>query len=81
LRCADGLWERHPTIEEIAIVSAHDPGAVIYPSVDIYGQVDCRITFVLPDGASTHILATTCAPWSMPLPTSWSRSRPTTMCQ
>jgi pimeloyl-ACP methyl ester carboxylesterase len=50
LRRADRLWERRPTIEEIATVSAPDPHAVIYPSVDVYAHVGCPITFVLPDG-------------------------------
>lgn len=49
LRRADGLWERRPTLEEIATVSAPDPRAVIYPSVDVYAHVRCPITFVLPD--------------------------------
>ncbi|SEG84447.1 Pimeloyl-ACP methyl ester carboxylesterase [Thermomonospora echinospora] len=49
LRRADGLWERRPTIEEIATVSAPDPHAVIYPSVDVYAHVRCPITFLLPD--------------------------------
>lgn len=49
VRCADGLWERRPTIGEIATVSAPDPHAVIYPSVDVYAHVGCPITFVLPD--------------------------------
>jgi pimeloyl-ACP methyl ester carboxylesterase len=49
LRCADQLWERRPAIEEIATISAPDPHAVIYPSVDVYSHVGCPITFVLPD--------------------------------
>lgn len=49
LRRADGLWERRPTVEEIATVSAPDPHAVIYPSVDVYARVGCPITFVLLD--------------------------------
>ncbi|WP_106401477.1 alpha/beta fold hydrolase [Actinocorallia populi] len=49
LRRADGLGERRPTIEEIATVSAPDPHAAIYPSVDVYAHVECPITYVLPD--------------------------------
>lgn len=48
LRLADDLWERRPAIEEVATISAPDPGAVIYPSVDVYAHVGCPITFVLP---------------------------------
>ncbi|MEV5824656.1 alpha/beta hydrolase [Spirillospora sp. NPDC052242] len=48
LRGADGLWERRPTVEEIAVVSASDPRAVVHPSVDVYARVGCPITFVLP---------------------------------
>lgn len=49
LRRADTLYERRPSTEEIATVSAPDPDAAIYPSVDVYAQVRCPITFVLPD--------------------------------
>ncbi len=76
LRRADGLWERRPTVEEIATVSAPDPHAVIYPSVDVYARVGC------PTAASTPSAATRCGPWSTPLPTAgWSRSRATTTCR
>ena len=50
LHRADNRWERRPTIEEIAAVSAADPHAMIYPSVDVYAHVGLPITFVLPDG-------------------------------
>jgi pimeloyl-ACP methyl ester carboxylesterase len=49
LRRADGWWERRPAIEEISAVSAADPCAVIYPSVDVYSRLGCPVTFVLPD--------------------------------
>ncbi|RKT86466.1 Pimeloyl-ACP methyl ester carboxylesterase [Saccharopolyspora antimicrobica] len=49
LPLADGLCERRPTTEEIATVSAPDPGAEHYPSVDVYDRIACPITFVLPD--------------------------------
>lgn len=45
----DGLWQRRPTVEEIATVSAPDPAAAVYPSVEVYARVGCAITFVLPD--------------------------------
>jgi len=36
-------------VEEIVTVSAPDPRAVTYPSVDVYARVRCPVTFVLPD--------------------------------
>jgi hypothetical protein len=49
LRCSDTLYERRPSLEEITVVSAPDPHAPIYPSVDVYMHIRCPITFVLPD--------------------------------
>ncbi|MGU3584001.1 alpha/beta fold hydrolase [Rhodococcus sp. C26F] len=49
LRCSDTLYERRPSLDEIAVVSAPDPRAPIYPSVDAYTHISCPITFVLPD--------------------------------
>ncbi|MBF4479036.1 Pimeloyl-ACP methyl ester carboxylesterase [Rhodococcus rhodochrous J3] len=49
LRCSDTLYERRPSLDEIAVVSAPDPHAAMYPSVDVYMHIRCPITFVLPD--------------------------------
>ncbi|WP_272267422.1 alpha/beta fold hydrolase [Rhodococcus sp. Rp3] len=49
LRCSDTLYERRPSLDEIAVVSAPDSHAAIYPSVDLYTHLRCPITFVLPD--------------------------------
>ncbi|MCD2100305.1 alpha/beta hydrolase [Rhodococcus rhodochrous] len=48
LRGGDTLYERRPSLEEIAVVSAPDPRAPIYPSMDVYTHIRCPITFVLP---------------------------------
>jgi pimeloyl-ACP methyl ester carboxylesterase len=42
-------WLRRPTTEEIAVVGSPDPGAAIYPSVDLYERVTCPMTVVLAD--------------------------------
>lgn len=49
MRCPDGGWQRRPTTEEIATVSAADPRAVIYPSVDVYERIRRPLTIVLAD--------------------------------
>jgi len=43
----DGRWLRRPTMEEIARVSQPDPGAPIYPSVDLYQRLAVPAGFVL----------------------------------
>lgn len=48
LCCDDTLYERRPSLEEITVVSAPDPHAAIYPSMDVYTHIKCPITFVLP---------------------------------
>ena len=66
LRRADDLWERRPTVAEIATISAPDPGAVIYPSVDVYAPVGCPTTFVLPDRGFYAQRHDGYGPWPMP---------------
>lgn len=44
----DGLLRR-PTAEQIAVISAPSPDAAVHPSVDVYEQVTCPLTIVLPD--------------------------------
>ncbi|HAH05931.1 MAG TPA: alpha/beta hydrolase [Elusimicrobia bacterium] len=43
----DGAFLRRPSMEEIALVGAPDPGAKIYPSVDVYDRVRVPAGFVL----------------------------------
>ncbi|HEX5568883.1 MAG TPA: alpha/beta hydrolase [Streptomyces sp.] len=43
-------WVRRPTVEEIAAVSAVDPGAAVFPGVDVYDRLTCPLTVVLADG-------------------------------
>lgn len=40
---------RRPVIEEIATVSAVEPGAAVFPSVDIYDRLTTPMTIVLAD--------------------------------
>lgn len=40
---------RRPTPEQIAVISAPGPDAVVYPSVDVYERLTCPLTIVLPD--------------------------------
>ncbi|MEJ3746889.1 alpha/beta hydrolase [Actinomycetes bacterium KLBMP 9797] len=40
-------WVRRPSVEEVGIVSAPDPAAPVYPSVDVYERVGCPMTIVL----------------------------------
>lgn len=47
MRCPDGRWQRRPTTEEIATISAADPDAVIYPSVDVYERIRHPLTIVV----------------------------------
>lgn len=42
-----GGWVRRPLIEEIAAVSAVEPGAEVFPSVDVYERITCPLTIVL----------------------------------
>ncbi|MBA0050914.1 alpha/beta hydrolase [Streptomyces sp. AJS327] len=42
-------WVRRPTVEEIASVTALDPGAEILPSVDVYDRLSCPLTVVLAE--------------------------------
>lgn len=44
----DGLLRR-PTAEQIAVISAPPPDSAVYPSVEVYGQLTCPLTIVLPD--------------------------------
>lgn len=42
-------WLRRPTPEQIAVISAPSPDAVVYPSVDVYERLTCPLVVVLPD--------------------------------
>jgi pimeloyl-ACP methyl ester carboxylesterase len=60
-------WLRRPTTEEIATVSSPDPGAPVYPSIDVYERVACPLTIVLADTGfyadrRAELLAVTDAP-------------------
>jgi hypothetical protein len=50
-----GPWQvRRPVIKEIATVSAVEPGAAVFPSVDIYDRLTTPMTIVLAsDGLYT----------------------------
>ncbi|PWV44674.1 alpha/beta fold hydrolase [Nocardiopsis sp. L17-MgMaSL7] len=40
---------RRPTPEQVAVISAVAPEAVIHPSLDVYERVTCPLTIVLPE--------------------------------
>jgi len=42
-------WVRRPTVEEIMTVSAVEPGAAVFPSIDVYDRITCPMTIVLAD--------------------------------
>lgn len=42
-------WVRRPTIEEVMAVTAVDPGAEVFPAVDVYDRITCPTTIVLAD--------------------------------
>lgn len=46
---SDHRWIRRPTIEEIVTVSAVEPGAPVFPSVDVYDRLTCPMTVVPAD--------------------------------
>ncbi|MFG2195653.1 alpha/beta fold hydrolase [Streptomyces sp. NPDC048639] len=45
----DHSWVRQPAIEEIVTVSAVEPGAEVFPSIDVYDRLTCPMTIVLAD--------------------------------
>ncbi len=42
-------WVRRPAIEEIATVTAVDPDAEVFPSVEVYDRLTCPMTIVLAE--------------------------------
>lgn len=40
---------RRPTADQIAVISAPPPDTPVHPSVDVYEQLTCPLTIVLPD--------------------------------
>lgn len=45
----DHGWVRRPTVEEVATVTAVDPGAEVFPAVDVYDRLTCPMTIVLAE--------------------------------
>ncbi|MEU5288630.1 alpha/beta hydrolase [Streptomyces sp. NPDC020755] len=42
-------WVRRPAIEEIATVTAVEPDAEVFPSIEVYDRLTCPMTFVLAE--------------------------------
>jgi pimeloyl-ACP methyl ester carboxylesterase len=42
-------WVRRPAVEEIATVTAVEPGAEVFPAVDVYDRLTCPMTIVLAE--------------------------------
>lgn len=42
-------WVRRPAIEEIVAVTAVEPGAEVFPSVEVYDRLTCPMTIVLAE--------------------------------
>ncbi|MEU5138051.1 alpha/beta hydrolase [Streptomyces californicus] len=42
-------WLRRPTVEEIAAVTAVDPDAEVFPSIEVYDRLTCPLTVVLAE--------------------------------
>ncbi|MDT0268639.1 alpha/beta hydrolase [Streptomyces sp. DSM 44915] len=42
-------WVRRPAIEEVATVAAVQPGADVFPAVDVYARLTCPMTIVLAE--------------------------------
>ncbi|MEV6472652.1 alpha/beta hydrolase [Streptomyces sp. NPDC051657] len=42
-------WVRRPAIEEIVAVTAVEPGAEVFPSIEVYDRLTCPMTIVLAE--------------------------------
>lgn len=39
---------RRPTLDEIAVASSPDPADDVFPSIDVYDDIACQLTVVIP---------------------------------